>query len=253
MAVLRSVLPHLRLLVCLALHFSPAFSASDNDSCVIFDKVFSSDTLGINITEANIADGYTTYTVTIPVNNSVRAVILKAVTQSNDTVGTWVGATEGCNGTSFYDVTHPNNSAIQTTWKVPESEDLTTVDLQVFRVINRTALVSSVSLEQTMTSAILTPALPTISETIQTTTMTIAKNSAMTTVNNSAMTTANNSTMTTAKTTAMTTANNSTMTTAKPTAKTTAMTTNLAISTLSSPLAATLHIMLVFLISKLLF
>ncbi|XP_055478232.1 placenta-expressed transcript 1 protein [Psammomys obesus] len=237
MAVLQSVLPHLRLLVCLALYFSPAFSASDNDSCMIFDKVFSSDTLGINITEANIADGYTTYTVTIPVNNSVRAVILKAVNQSNDTVGTWVGATEGCNGTSFYNVTHPNNSAIQTTWKVPDSEDLTTVDLQVFRVINRTAIVSSVSLEQTMTSAILTPALPTISETIQTT----AKTTAMTTAKPTAMTTANNSTMTTAKPTAMTTA------------KTTAMTTNLAISTLSSPLAATLHILLVFLISKLLF
>ncbi|XP_051053374.1 placenta-expressed transcript 1 protein [Phodopus roborovskii] len=57
--------------------------------------------------------------------------------------------------------------------------------------------------------------------------------------------------MTTANTTAMTTANTTAKTTAMTTAKTTA--TSLAVNALGSPLAGALHILLVFLISKLLF
>ena len=49
MAVFRSLLPQLGLLLCLALGFSPAFSASYNVSCMVFDIISNStsDNLGI--------------------------------------------------------------------------------------------------------------------------------------------------------------------------------------------------------------
>lgn len=50
MAVFRSLLPQLGLLLCLALGFSPAFSASYNDPCVVFNTIYNStsDNLGIS-------------------------------------------------------------------------------------------------------------------------------------------------------------------------------------------------------------
>lgn len=50
MAVFRSLLPQLELLLCLALGFSPAFSASYNDSCMVFGTISNStwDNLGIS-------------------------------------------------------------------------------------------------------------------------------------------------------------------------------------------------------------
>ncbi|XP_028639465.1 placenta-expressed transcript 1 protein [Grammomys surdaster] len=221
MLALRSLLPHLGLLLCLALHFSPSLSASDNGSCVVFDEVYDSNNLGINTT-AEVSGGNTVYTVMVPVNDSVSAVILKAL-KENSPVGTWNGADQNCNDSSVYNLTSLSGQVFQATWTVPNSEDVTKVNLQVFIVINRTAVKSSVKVEQ-VNSSILTPT-PESFETSQT--------------------------MTTAKTTAKTTAENTANTTAVSTAKTTAR--SLAIRTLSSPLAGALHILLVFLVSKLLF
>ncbi|OBS83095.1 hypothetical protein A6R68_22933 [Neotoma lepida] len=227
MAMLRALLPQLGLSLCLALCFSPAFSASYNDPCMVFDTVSTSDNLGIS-TKAEVSGGNRTYTVSVPVNSSISAVILKAVNQNNNTVGSWVGPAQECNDTSVvYSKIPSNDSTFQTTWIAPDSEDVTKVNLQVFIVnVNRTATVSSVRLEQITTPAPLTPT-PEISGTSQTTTMTTDKTAAMT----AAMTT--------------------TMTTTQTAAKTTA--TSLAVNTLGSPLAGALHILLVFLISKLLF
>lgn len=217
MLALRSSLPHLGLFLCLALCFSPSLSASDNGSCVVFDEVYDSNNLEINTT-AVVSGGNTVYTVMVPVNNSVSAVILKAV-KENSPVGTWNGTYQNCNGSSVYNVMSLSDQVFETTWTVPNSEDVTKVNLQVFIVTNRTAIKSSVKVEQ-VNSSILTPT-PESFETSQT--------------------------MTTAKTTTENTAKTTTMSTAKTTAR------SLAIRTLSSPLAGALHILLVFLISKLLF
>lgn len=63
MAVLRSLLPHLGLFLCLALYFSPAFSASENASCVPFNNTFNSTSDNLEVsTKANVSDGKTVYT-----------------------------------------------------------------------------------------------------------------------------------------------------------------------------------------------
>lgn len=61
MLTLRSLLPHLGLFLCLALHLSPSLSASDYGSCVVFDEIHDSDNLGIN-TMANVSGGNVIYT-----------------------------------------------------------------------------------------------------------------------------------------------------------------------------------------------
>lgn len=61
MPALRSLLPHLGLLLCLALRFSPSLSASDNESCVVFDASYPSDNLGINITAKEVSGGSVSY------------------------------------------------------------------------------------------------------------------------------------------------------------------------------------------------
>lgn len=232
MPALSSFLPHLGLFLCLALHFSPSLSASDDGSCAVFDKVHTSDNLGINTT-AQVSGENVTYTVMVPVNDSVSAVILKAM-KENTPVGTWAGKHEKCNdGSVYYNLTSLSSPVFQTTWTVSVSEDVTKVNLQVFIVDNNTASESSVKLEQVTTSTLAST--PKSFETSQTITMTTAENTAKTTAEN------------TAKTTTMNTANTTSVTPAKTTAK------SLAIRTLGSPLAGALHILLVFLISKLLF
>ncbi|GAB1294181.1 Placenta-expressed transcript 1 protein [Apodemus speciosus] len=251
MPALRSLLPHLGLLLCLALCLSPSLSASDNESCVVFDASYPSNNLGINITaKEEVSGGNVSYAVTVPVNNSVSAVIVKAVKEDGSLVGTWGGAHQKCNGSSVYNLTSPSNlDVFQTNWTVPDSEDMTKVDLQVFIVVNRTALVSSLKVDQeipmTVKSLILTPPPESFetSQTITTTTTTTAVNTAKMTAMNTAKTTA----MNTAKTTAVNTAKTTAVSPAKTTAR------SLAVHTFGSPLAGALHILLVFLISKLLF
>ncbi|XP_052045444.1 placenta-expressed transcript 1 protein-like [Apodemus sylvaticus] len=254
MPALRSVLPHLGLFLCLALCFFPSLSASD-ESCVVFDAVYTSDNLGINITAQEVSGGNVSYAVTVPVNNTVSAVIVKAVKENGIPVGTWGGPHQKCNDSSVYYLSNPDT--FQTNWTVPDSEDVTKVNLQVFIVVNRIASVSSLKVEG-VKSSILTPP-PESFETSQTMTTTTAMNTAKTTAVNTAKTTAMNTAkttdMNTAKTTAMTPANSTAISPAKTTAISPAKTTarSLAIRTLSSPLAGALHILLVFLISKLLF
>jgi hypothetical protein len=69
--------------------------------------------------------------VTVPVNDSVSAVILKAVKEDDSPVGTWSGTYEKCNDSSvYYNLTSQSQSVFQTNWTVPTSEDVTKVNLQ---------------------------------------------------------------------------------------------------------------------------
>lgn len=61
MPALRTLLPHLGLFLCLALCFSPSFSLSNNESCILYDKVYPSDNL-INATAEEVSGENTTYT-----------------------------------------------------------------------------------------------------------------------------------------------------------------------------------------------
>ncbi|KAL1782748.1 placenta-expressed transcript 1 protein [Sigmodon hispidus] len=306
MAMLRFLLPQLGLFLCLALCFSPALSVNSKDTCKLLDTASTSYNLGIS-TKAEASGGNTKYTVSIPVNDSISAVILKAVNQNNSSVGSWDGVHQKCNDTSvLYDPTSSNSSVFQTVWTVPKSENVTNVVLQVFLVIgNQTATMSSVKLDEKVAPAFLTPTtkIPGTSQIIimttaasdkipnmasdktpamasdktptmpsdktpamasdKTSTMPSDKTPAIASAKTPAMASDKTPALPSANTTAMPSANTTAMpsakTTAMPSAKTTAMTTakttarNLAIKTLGSPLIGALHILLVFLISKLLF
>lgn len=68
--------------------------------------------------------------VMVPVNDSVSAVILKAM-KENTPVGTWAGKHEKCNdGSVYYNLTSLSSPVFQTTWTVSVSEDVTKVNLQ---------------------------------------------------------------------------------------------------------------------------
>uniref|UniRef100_A0A8C2MID3 Placenta-expressed transcript 1 protein n=1 Tax=Cricetulus griseus TaxID=10029 RepID=A0A8C2MID3_CRIGR len=229
MAVLRSLLPQLGLFLCLALCFSPALSASYNDPCMVFDTISTSDNLGVSITVAGSSGENITYTVLVHVNSSVSAVILKAVNQ-NKPVGSWVGATQECNDSSvLYRVTPSDSSGFQATWIVPNSEDMTKVNLHVFLATgNGTAAMTSVNLgEQSKFCSKLFPLSP--SPGISTS----FPRETPVTVNPTPEISETNQT--------------TAMTTDRTTAK------SLAVNALGSPLAGAFHILLVFLISKLLF
>ncbi|KAG3286544.1 hypothetical protein H1C71_010139, partial [Ictidomys tridecemlineatus] len=133
-------------------------------------------------------------------------------------------------------VTSFKHPLLKANWIVSGSEDLTEVELQVFTVnFNRTATVSSLKLGGKVTA---TP-------------WTSNHMNSLTTIPTITKTTAKTTTNTTTKTTNMTT----TMTTSRTTSRTTSLATtkSLAVRALSSPIAGAIHILLVFLTSKLLF
>ncbi|XP_008831000.1 placenta-expressed transcript 1 protein [Nannospalax galili] len=253
MAVFHSLLPQLGLFLCLALYSSSAFSVSYNDRCMVFDKVFTSNNSGIKA-KAEVFSRNSVYTVWVPVNNKVSSVVLRAVNQHNNSVGSWDGANEDCNGTAVYHVNQSNSSFFGIHWIVPNTEDTTNTNLQIFVVdFNRTAAFSSVKVEN-VTPTAFTPTSK-VSGTNQTTSKPTAETTTMATGKTTTMATGKTTTMTRAKTTEKPTAKTTTMAPGKTTDSTIALTTatSLAIRALSSPIACAIHILLVFLTSKLLF
>ncbi|XP_047371764.1 placenta-expressed transcript 1 protein [Sciurus carolinensis] len=214
MAVPLSLWLPLGLSLCCALHFSSASSIRYRDNCMVFDKVFTANDSSLKVS-SDVLENITVYTVWVPVNDKDSAVVLRAVDKNNRSVGLWQDADEDCNSSALYHVTRFKRTLFKANWIVSNSEDLTEVELQVFNVdLNNTATFSSLKLGG---KVITTP---------WTSTFTTSGNNLTTT---------------------MTTTMNTTVTT------TLATTRSFAIRVLSSPIAGAVHMLLVFLTSKLLF
>uniref|UniRef100_A0A8C6EZ38 Placenta-expressed transcript 1 protein n=1 Tax=Marmota marmota marmota TaxID=9994 RepID=A0A8C6EZ38_MARMA len=228
MAVPRSMLLQLGLSLCCALYFSSASPTHYKDNCMVFDTFVTTNNSNITVTP-DVFENNTNYTVWVPVNDNDSAVVLQAFDKNSHSVGFWQDADEDCNRSALYHVTSFKHPLLKANWIVSGSEDLTEVELQVFTVnLNRTATLSSLKLGG---KGDLT--------TIPTITKTIAKTTTNTTIKTTTMTTNMTTTMTTSRTTSRTT--------------TLATTKSLAVRALSSPIAGAIHILLVFLTSKLLF
>ncbi|KAM5245982.1 placenta-expressed transcript 1 protein [Ctenodactylus gundi] len=237
MAVFTSMLLHLGLFLYLGLHLSSAYLISYHDNCTVIGEVVTTKNPDIKVKSEESEDKMI-YTMWLPVNNNVSALILRVVDKTNKSMGTWNEPETDCNNSVIYHVPL-NLTNFKANWVIPKTEDVTEVTLQVYNVyLNHSATFSSQKLERQEIST--TPTSKTTSN-YPRTTPTENKNTA--TITTKSKTTNPTTTTTKSKTTTPT----KTMTTTKTTSK------SLAVRVFSNPVAGTMHILLTFLISKLLF
>ncbi|XP_006834034.1 PREDICTED: placenta-expressed transcript 1 protein [Chrysochloris asiatica] len=286
MKVLSSTLLPRRLFLCLALLVSSAISASTYDnSCVVFYEFYTINDPAITVSpksyESNthykdnlentkkalgkklkiICNPTTTklpqLAVNVPVQYNTTYVYLRAIDKFSNLVGTWQSTSQEvhkCKG--LYNVENFNDTFFEANWLSPNSSDLNEVAIQVITVYNnQNATYSALRLTTGArpTTADLTTARPTTADlpTARPTTADL----------NTARPTTTSQTTTSLATTSQTTISLTTTrhTTARQTSdrQTTArhLTTNtsLANKIYSNPITSAIHILLVFLISRIIF
>ncbi|XP_004585280.1 placenta-expressed transcript 1 protein [Ochotona princeps] len=240
MAALRFLLLPLGLFLCLGWKLTLASPANYSDNCLDFQDVFITiSSTGIKASPT-VYESNTVYTVWVPVNANLSSVVLRALDRNSNSVGSWQGADKHCNDSVLYYMKPGDNTLIKVQWTAPASHNITEVELQAFCVdFNNTALFSSQKLDRA----------------VMTTTMTSNPTTAFTSKTPIASTSKISTTLPPRISTALTsrTPNNpsTTTTTTKTTTKTT--TTSLAHRAFSSSITGAVHILLVFLTSKLLF
>ncbi|XP_065738415.1 placenta-expressed transcript 1 protein [Phocoena phocoena] len=133
MAILGSLLLPLGLFLCLGLLCSPASCISHNDNCMLFSKVIVATYSGMHA-NPNVYKSNTVYTVSVPVNNSISSVVLRALDQHNSVIGSWQKADKYCSSSVLYHMKSPHSKLFEAKWVSPSSRNITTVELQVFTV-----------------------------------------------------------------------------------------------------------------------
>ncbi|XP_030615450.1 placenta-expressed transcript 1 protein [Delphinapterus leucas] len=129
MAILGSLLLSLALFLCLGLLCSPASCISHNDNCMLFSKVIAATYSGIHA-NPNVYKSNTVYTVSVPVNNSISSVVLRATDQHNSVIGSWQKADKYCSSSVLYHMKSPYSKLFEAKWVSPSSMNITTVELQ---------------------------------------------------------------------------------------------------------------------------
>ncbi|KAM9080442.1 placenta-expressed transcript 1 protein isoform 2-T2 [Megaptera novaeangliae] len=153
MAILRSLLLPLGLFLCLGLLCSPASCINHNDNCTFFSKVIATTYSGIHA-NPNVYKSNTVYTVSVPVNNSISSVVLRAMDQHDSVIGSWQKADKYCNGSVLYHMKSPYSKLFEAKWVSPSSMNITAVELQVFTVdFHNTARVSFKMLKRNANSS----------------------------------------------------------------------------------------------------
>uniref|UniRef100_A0A8C9BQF8 Placenta-expressed transcript 1 protein n=1 Tax=Phocoena sinus TaxID=42100 RepID=A0A8C9BQF8_PHOSS len=128
MAILGSLLLPLGLFLCLGLLCSPASCISHNDNCMLFSKVIVATYSGMHA-NPNVYKSNTVYTVSVPVNNSISSVVLRAIDQHNSVIGSWQKADKYCSSSVLYHMKSPHSKLFKAKWVSPSSRNITTVKL----------------------------------------------------------------------------------------------------------------------------
>ncbi|KAL0626754.1 Placenta-expressed transcript 1 protein [Plecturocebus cupreus] len=137
MAVLHAVLLRpLGLFLCLSLQLSSAIFIRSSNNCFTFNEYYTV-TLGIKAS-SHIYESNTVYSVFIPVDNRVYAVVMKALNKKGDSVGLWRRADENCRSNSTYYMKDQYMTVLEAQWQSPESESITEVEIQAFTVTAET-------------------------------------------------------------------------------------------------------------------
>ncbi|XP_008531963.2 placenta-expressed transcript 1 protein [Equus przewalskii] len=240
MAVLRSMLLPLGLCLCLRLLFSSANPVADIDNCMPFDKVITTTGSAIRV-DSDVYKSNKIYTVWVPVNNSISSVVLRAVDNNNNSIGNWQKADKYCNSSAIYNLKDSHNMIFVANWISPNSRNITTVELQAFTInFDNVATFSFLKLKKNEMTTSLTP---TTSTSKPSTTSRPSMTSMASKTSMASMTSMASKTSTASKT-------SSTRPTTTP-HRTTPR--SLANRVFLSPITDAIHILLIFLTSKLLF
>uniref|UniRef100_A0A8C0CTD8 Placenta-expressed transcript 1 protein n=1 Tax=Balaenoptera musculus TaxID=9771 RepID=A0A8C0CTD8_BALMU len=137
MAILRSLLLPLGLFLCLGLLCSPASCINHNDNCTFFSKVIDTTYSGIHA-NPNVYKSNTVYTVSVPVNNSISSVVLRAMDQHDSVIGSWQKADKYGNGSVLYHMKSPYSKLFEAKWVSPSSMNITAVELHPTHKLNTT-------------------------------------------------------------------------------------------------------------------
>uniref|UniRef100_A0A2K5VPK7 Placenta-expressed transcript 1 protein n=2 Tax=Macaca TaxID=9539 RepID=A0A2K5VPK7_MACFA len=150
MAVLHAMLLQpLKMFPCLSLQLSSATFIRYSNTCFTFDEYY---TITLDIkASSHIYESNAVYSEFVSVNDSVYAVVRKALDKNGDSVGLWQRADEDCYSNSTFYVNDQYMTVLEAQWQAPKSENITEVEIQAFSVQTRALTILSTLTEKVST------------------------------------------------------------------------------------------------------
>uniref|UniRef100_A0A2K5Y0W8 Placenta-expressed transcript 1 protein n=1 Tax=Mandrillus leucophaeus TaxID=9568 RepID=A0A2K5Y0W8_MANLE len=146
MAVLHAMLLQpLKMFLCLSLQLSFATFIRYSNTCFTFDEYY---TITLDIkASSHIYESNAVYSEFVSVNDSVYAVVRKALDKNGDSVGLWQRADEDCYSNSTFYVNDQYMTVLEAQWQAPKSENITeTRALPLLSTLKLTEKVSTLTL-----------------------------------------------------------------------------------------------------------
>ncbi|ELR47180.1 Placenta-expressed transcript 1 protein, partial [Bos mutus] len=148
MAILRSLLLPLGLLLCLWLLCSPASCTNSTTNCKPFLSVTTKKSSLIHISP-DIYKSNTLYTVSTQVSHGIISVVLEARDQNKSVIGSWENPSDHCEGRAEYYLKGNFSTLFKAKWMSPNSTDITTVKINIYTVNSlRNAELDSITLPE---------------------------------------------------------------------------------------------------------
>uniref|UniRef100_A0A8D2FMZ5 Placenta-expressed transcript 1 protein n=1 Tax=Theropithecus gelada TaxID=9565 RepID=A0A8D2FMZ5_THEGE len=158
MAVLHDMLLQpLKMCLCLSLQFSSATFIRYSNTCFTFDEYY---TITLDIkASSHIYESNAVYSEFVSVNDSVYAVVRKALDKNGD--GLWQRADEDCYSNSTFYVNDQYMTVLEAQWQAPKSENITEVEIQAFSVQTRALpILSTLKLTEKVSTLTLAAKIP---------------------------------------------------------------------------------------------
>ncbi|XP_004052191.1 placenta-expressed transcript 1 protein [Gorilla gorilla gorilla] len=153
------LLQPLGMFLCLSLQLSSATFIRYSSTCFTFDE-YDPVTLDIKAS-SHIYESNAVYSVFVPVNDSVYAVVMKTLDENSDSAGLWQRADENCYSNSTYYVKDQYTTVLEAQWQAPEPENITEVEIQAFTVqIRALPILSTLKLREKLSTLALAAKIP---------------------------------------------------------------------------------------------
>ncbi|XP_052509319.1 placenta-expressed transcript 1 protein-like [Budorcas taxicolor] len=169
MAILRSPLLPLGLLLCLWLLCSPASCTNPSTQCKPFSWVTAKKPSVIHI-NPDVYKSNTLYTVSTHVSHDIISVVLEARDQYHLVTGSWQNPSHYCEGRAEYDLKGNFSTLFEAKWMSSNSTDITAVKINIYSlnslrrgeltsiILPRNGTPSPVTIKQVSTKHIITTA-----------------------------------------------------------------------------------------------
>uniref|UniRef100_A0A2K6PN65 Placenta-expressed transcript 1 protein n=1 Tax=Rhinopithecus roxellana TaxID=61622 RepID=A0A2K6PN65_RHIRO len=110
---------------------------------------------------SHIYESNAVYSGLVPVNDSVYAVVRKALDKNGDSMGLWQTADENCYSNSTLYVKDQYMAVLEAQWQAPKSENITEVEIQAFTVqIRALTILSTLKLTEKVSTLTLAVKIP---------------------------------------------------------------------------------------------